>query len=202
MKMTMVKSSLKGLIRWNICVNHGDQRFSSIWNHHKCLRSFFLIHLYTYFMGLRPLEMFYSLSEGIDLSDVYILQILMSKDSPLAEIKGLIYSRFGTFYLYYIVWRKKWRTLRSIIYLQINILEEHLSCLYDLWAYNILMPLVVAQVCISHCKFFDTLLSSLSLCVIIFKKEHTEIYVIVWHLTCRGLRQWACYEIIQQRSWS
>ena len=32
--------------------------FYSIRKHHKCLSSLFLIHLNTYIMGLRPLEIF------------------------------------------------------------------------------------------------------------------------------------------------
>ena len=38
--------------------NHGDQRVFSIWNHHKCLSCLFSIHLNTYVMRLRPLEIF------------------------------------------------------------------------------------------------------------------------------------------------
>ena len=34
------------------CINHGDQSFFLIWNHHKCLSEFFLVHLTTYGMGL------------------------------------------------------------------------------------------------------------------------------------------------------
>ena len=38
--------------------------FFSIWNHHKCLRELVLIHLNTYVMGLRPLEIFVFLRCG------------------------------------------------------------------------------------------------------------------------------------------
>ena len=39
-------------------IHHGDQRVFSIWNHHKCLIHLFSLHLNTYGMGLRPLEIF------------------------------------------------------------------------------------------------------------------------------------------------
>ena len=40
---------------------HGEQRVFSILNHNKCL---FLIHLNTYVMGLRPIEIFVLLQCG------------------------------------------------------------------------------------------------------------------------------------------
>ena len=45
----------------NFCINHGhdgDQRVFSIMNHHKCLSYLFRIHLNTYGMGLRSLQIF------------------------------------------------------------------------------------------------------------------------------------------------
>ena len=43
------------------------KRFPSIWNHHEFLSELFPIHLNTYVMGLRPLEIFvYAYSAGID----------------------------------------------------------------------------------------------------------------------------------------
>ena len=36
----------------------------TIWNHHKCLSQLFLLHLNTYVMGLRPLEIFLILQCG------------------------------------------------------------------------------------------------------------------------------------------
>ena len=38
------------------CENHGDQRVFSIWNQHKCLSQLFPLHLNTYVMCVRPLE--------------------------------------------------------------------------------------------------------------------------------------------------
>ena len=38
-----------------VCINHGDKRFFSIWNHHKCLSFVFPLHFNTYVMCLRPL---------------------------------------------------------------------------------------------------------------------------------------------------
>ena len=40
------------------CINYGDQRIFSIWNHHKCFSYIFLVHLNTYVMGLWSLEIF------------------------------------------------------------------------------------------------------------------------------------------------
>ena len=39
-------------------IKRGDQRVYSIWNHHKCLSYLILIHLNTYVICLRPLEIF------------------------------------------------------------------------------------------------------------------------------------------------
>ena len=36
------------------CINLGNQRVFSIWNHHKCLSQLFPLHLNTHVMGLRP----------------------------------------------------------------------------------------------------------------------------------------------------
>ena len=36
--------------------------FFSIWNHHKCLSQLFMIHLNTYVMGLRPLQICFTLT--------------------------------------------------------------------------------------------------------------------------------------------
>ena len=40
--------------------------FFSIWNHHKCLSQLFLLHLNTFVMGLRPIQIFNSFSETWD----------------------------------------------------------------------------------------------------------------------------------------
>ena len=70
------------------CMNHGDQRFFSILNHHKCLRLIFPLHLNTYVMGLQQLEIFSLLQCGERLkmseSDVYRRQILTTKVDPRA----------------------------------------------------------------------------------------------------------------------
>ena len=59
----------------------------SIWNHHKCLSFLFPLHLNTYVMGLRPLEIFQFFQCGDRLytseSDVYGRQILTIKVKPL-----------------------------------------------------------------------------------------------------------------------
>ena len=80
MKMTMVNLGLKGLTFTTlkiVCINHGEQRVFSIRNHHKCLTWLFRFHLNTNVIGLRPLKLFSSVSEGIDF-DVYRHQILKS----------------------------------------------------------------------------------------------------------------------------
>ena len=51
-------------------INHGDQRFFSIWNHHKCHSSLFQLHLNTYVIGLPSLDIFYSFSVGIRVERV------------------------------------------------------------------------------------------------------------------------------------
>ena len=60
--------------------------FFAIWNHHNCLSQLFPIHLNTYVMGLRPLEIFLLLQCGDRLqsseSDVYRRQILTTKVDP------------------------------------------------------------------------------------------------------------------------
>ena len=53
------------LNRWKTLETKG---FILIWYHHKSLFQLFPIHLNTYVMGLRPLEIFYSYSAGIDFS--------------------------------------------------------------------------------------------------------------------------------------
>ena len=69
--------------------NHEDETFFTIWNHHKCLNYLFLIHLNTYVMGLRPLEIFslFQCGERLYTSEsvVYRQQILTYKDGPRAE---------------------------------------------------------------------------------------------------------------------
>ena len=64
--------------------------FISIYYHHKCLIQLFLIHLNTYVMGLRPLEILYSYSAGIDFSDRR--QILTTKVYPRAVSAGIDFS--------------------------------------------------------------------------------------------------------------
>ena len=54
-----------------------------IWNHHKCLRYLFLIHLNTHVKGLRPLEIFYFLSAVT----LFIHQNLPSTDGRFWRIK-------------------------------------------------------------------------------------------------------------------
>ena len=53
----------------------------SIWDHHNCLSQLFLIHLNTYVMGLRPLEIFLLFQRGDRL---YRRQILTTKADPRA----------------------------------------------------------------------------------------------------------------------
>ena len=83
------------LKRWIIFfINYENQSVFSIWKHHKCLTQLSLIHLNTYVMGLRPLEIFLLLQRGDRLqsseSDVYRRQILTTKVDPRAvRVKGL-----------------------------------------------------------------------------------------------------------------
>ena len=75
------------------CINYGDQRYFSIWNHHKYLSYLFPlhhVHLNTYVMGLHAhYNYFNSCSAGIvfrrQKSDVYRRQILTSKVDPRVE---------------------------------------------------------------------------------------------------------------------
>ena len=58
----------------------------SIWNHHKSLSLVFPIHLNTYDMGLRPLQIFfYFYSAGIDFSR----QNLTSIDVRIWRLKSI-----------------------------------------------------------------------------------------------------------------
>ena len=66
-----------------LCINYGNQRVFSIWNHHKCLSYLFL---YTYVMGLQPPEIFYSFIAGI----VYWRQILTFRFWRKKSIPALI----------------------------------------------------------------------------------------------------------------
>ena len=60
--------------------------FFSVWKQHKCLRLLFTIHLNTYGMGLRPLEIFLLLySAGIDFSR----QNLTSTDVRFWRLKSI-----------------------------------------------------------------------------------------------------------------
>ena len=68
-----------------------------IWNNHKCLSQLFPLHLNTYVMGLRPLEIFliyYFFRSGDRLytseSDVWKCQILKYKNSPRAERVSIV----------------------------------------------------------------------------------------------------------------
>ena len=58
----------------------GTKGFHAIRNHQKCLSQLFLVHLHTYVMGLRPLEIVELLQSGDQLwtseSDVYGRQIV------------------------------------------------------------------------------------------------------------------------------
>ena len=65
------------------CINHGDQKFFPTWNHHKSLSYLFLIHLNTYVIGLRLLEIFYSYSAVA----VFIRHNLPSTDSRFWRVK-------------------------------------------------------------------------------------------------------------------
>ena len=49
----------------SFCINYGDQKVFSIWNHHKCLSQLFLLDINTHVMGLR--QLYISFSAGIDL---------------------------------------------------------------------------------------------------------------------------------------
>ena len=63
------------------CLKHGDNRFFSIWNHHKCLSQLFLIHcipmvwIYDHFKCLNSFSAW----------TVFIRQILTYEDGPRAE---------------------------------------------------------------------------------------------------------------------
>ena len=63
--------------------------FISIWNHHKCISQPFPIHLNTYVIGLRPLEMFlfFQCRDPVYTSEyaVYRRQILTYKDGLRTE---------------------------------------------------------------------------------------------------------------------
>ena len=50
-----------------ICINHGNQCVFFNFKRHKCLRQLFPLHLNTYVMGLRPLEIFVLLVRGSTL---------------------------------------------------------------------------------------------------------------------------------------
>ena len=52
------KRSIQPLQRLIACINHGDQRVFFNLKHHKCLGYLFLIHLNTYVMDPRSLEIF------------------------------------------------------------------------------------------------------------------------------------------------
>ena len=53
------------LQRWKNCIKTLENKgFISIWNHHKCLIQLFPIHLNTYVMSLRPVEIFLILQCG------------------------------------------------------------------------------------------------------------------------------------------
>ena len=60
------------------------KRFFSIWNHHKCLSYLFPLHMNTYVMGLRPLEIFLLLQRGdrlyTSVSDVWRRLIMTYKN--------------------------------------------------------------------------------------------------------------------------
>ena len=58
-------------------------RFFSILNHHKCLRQLFPIHLNTYVMGLRPLEIFLLLQCG-DRRQIWTTKV----DPRAVRVKG------------------------------------------------------------------------------------------------------------------
>ena len=72
-----------------LCLNHGNQRVFSILSRHNRLSQLFLIHLYTYVMGRRPLEIFVFFPHRDRIytseSDVYRRQILTYKDGPRTE---------------------------------------------------------------------------------------------------------------------
>ena len=77
--------------------------FLSIRNHHKCLSQIFLIHLNTYVMGLRQLEIFLLLQSGDRIksseSDVCRRQILTTKVGPRAvrvELISMLIYYMGT----------------------------------------------------------------------------------------------------------
>ena len=69
-------------------INHGHKRVFSIRNHHKCFSQLFPLHLSTYVMGLRPIEIFVLLQCGkenifLECWDrLYRRQILTFKDVP------------------------------------------------------------------------------------------------------------------------
>ena len=78
------------------CINYGDQRIFSIWNHHKCLSYIFLVHLNTYVMGLRSLEIF----------------LLSQCEGPKYVV--FTYKQFMTGYYDRIIAVFKWPPLRNV----------------------------------------------------------------------------------------
>ena len=72
----------------DFCINYGDQRVFSTRNNHKSLSLFFLVHLNTYVMGLRPVYIIWYFQCGDRLQtsacDVFERQILTSKVDPRA----------------------------------------------------------------------------------------------------------------------
>ena len=82
-----------------VYINRGDQHFFLIWNHHKWLSQLFPLHLNTYVMCLRPLEILYSFSVGIDFrrQDLTSTDVRSWRLKLTPALKGLIPSKQETF---------------------------------------------------------------------------------------------------------
>ena len=70
--------------------------FFSIWNYHKCLSQFFLIHLNTYGMGLRPLEICFTLLVRGSTLAVRIWRLQTSDSDTKICLRAVrVYPAFG-----------------------------------------------------------------------------------------------------------
>ena len=77
--------------RYFVKKNRNQSGFFSIWIHHKCLRQLFLIHLNTYVMGLRPLEICWFLQCGDRLirQNLTSLNVRFWRIKTVPALKGL-----------------------------------------------------------------------------------------------------------------